>query len=79
VELERLRQPPFNFAQNDGKGERVKDMGVAWGQAFQIGGVGFGTVFVVLGILAGVLLLVGLAIRRVTRGKGEANSEKKGD
>ncbi len=54
-------------------------MGVAWGQAFQIGGIGFGTVFLVLIILAGVLALVGLVIRRTSRGKGEANSEQKGD
>ena len=54
-------------------------MGVSWGQAFQIAGTGFGTVFLVLSILAGAVVLVGLAIRRTGQGKGEANSEKKGD
>ena len=54
-------------------------MGVAWGQAFQIGGMGFGTVFLVLIILAGVIALVGLASRRIGRSRGEANSERKGD
>jgi Na+-transporting methylmalonyl-CoA/oxaloacetate decarboxylase gamma subunit len=61
-------------------------MGASWGQAFQIAGVGFGTVFLVLSILAGAVVLVGLAIRRTGQGKaeagqgkGKANSEKKGD
>jgi Na+-transporting methylmalonyl-CoA/oxaloacetate decarboxylase gamma subunit len=53
-------------------------MGVDWGQAFQIGGIGFGTVFLVLSILAGAVVLVGLGIRRISRGKDEANSAKKG-
>lgn len=52
-------------------------MGVDWGRAFQIGGIGFGFVFIILTILAVAMLLVGLAIRRITRGRGEANSEKK--
>jgi len=52
-------------------------MGVDWGQAFQIGGVGFGTVFLVLIILAGVISLTGLAVKRISRGKDEANSKKK--
>jgi len=54
-------------------------MDVTWGQAFQIGGMGFGFVFVILTILAVAVFLVGLGLRRITRGKGEANSEKKGD
>ena len=54
-------------------------MGVDWGQAFHIGGVGFGTVFLVLIILAGAISLIGLTIRRINRGKGEANSAQKGD
>jgi len=54
-------------------------MGVDWGQAFQIGGVGFGTVFLVLIILAGVISLTALAVKRISRGKGEANSKKKED
>jgi Na+-transporting methylmalonyl-CoA/oxaloacetate decarboxylase gamma subunit len=54
-------------------------MGISWGQAFQVGGMGFGTVFLVLSILAGAIVLVGLGIRRISRGEGEANREKKGD
>jgi Na+-transporting methylmalonyl-CoA/oxaloacetate decarboxylase gamma subunit len=40
-------------------------MGVSWGQAFQIGGIGFGMVFVILTILAVAVVLVGLAISRI--------------
>jgi len=54
-------------------------MEVAWGQAFHIGGIGFGTVFLVLIILAGAISLVGLAVRRISRGKGEADSAQKKD
>jgi len=54
-------------------------MDVTWGEAFRIGGMGFGFVFMILIILAVAVFLVGLALRRATRGKGEANSEKKGD
>jgi Na+-transporting methylmalonyl-CoA/oxaloacetate decarboxylase gamma subunit len=61
-------------------------MDITWGEAFRIGGTGFGTVFVVLSILAGAVVLVGLALRRTGQGKAEAgqgkaeaNSEKKGD
>jgi len=54
-------------------------MEVAWGQAFQIGGVGFGTVFLVLIILAGAISLIGLAVKRISRGKDEASSKKKED
>ena len=54
-------------------------MGVDWGQAFHIGGVGFGTVFLVLVILAVAISLVAIAVRRISRGKDNANSEHKGD
>lgn len=52
-------------------------MGVDWGQAFYIGGAGFGTVFVVLIILAGAISLVGLAVKRIGRGKEETSNQKK--
>ena len=52
---------------------------VDWPQALRIGGAGFGTVFLVLVILAGAISLVGLAVRRSGRGKGEANSAQKGE
>jgi len=65
-------------------------MAVDWGFAGQIGGFGFGLVFAVLIILAVVIWVVGLAIRRASTGKGETNKseisseakkeeEKKGD
>jgi Na+-transporting methylmalonyl-CoA/oxaloacetate decarboxylase gamma subunit len=66
-------------------------MDITWGEAFRIGGMGFGTVFLVLSILAGAVVLVGLAIRRTGQGEaeadqgkaeagqGKANSGKKGD
>jgi Na+-transporting methylmalonyl-CoA/oxaloacetate decarboxylase gamma subunit len=50
-----------------------------WAQAGQIGGVGFGLVFAVLIILAVAVWVVGLVIRRIGAGKGEAEEKKKGD
>ena len=52
---------------------------VDWPQALRVGGTGFGTVFLVLVILAGAIALIGLAIRRMGRGKDEANSAQKGE
>ena len=46
-------------------------MAVDWGRAFQIGSVGFGTVFLVLGILATVIALTAVALRRIGRGKSK--------
>ena len=54
-------------------------MGVDWGQASQIGGVGFGTVFLVLVILAVAISLIAMAVRRISRGKDNANGAQKGD
>jgi len=54
-------------------------MVVDWGRAFQIGGTGFGTVFLVLVILAVVIVLIGLAAKKLSRDKNKANSEQKGD
>jgi Na+-transporting methylmalonyl-CoA/oxaloacetate decarboxylase gamma subunit len=42
-------------------------MSVDWSQAFQIGGIGFGTVFLVLGILAAALSLIAVVVRRIHR------------
>ena len=53
-------------------------MAVDWGQAFQIGGVGFGTVFLVLGILAAAIALTAIAVRRIGRGKSK-DSIQEGD
>jgi Na+-transporting methylmalonyl-CoA/oxaloacetate decarboxylase gamma subunit len=52
-------------------------MGVNWGEALRIGGTGFGLVFVVLIILAVIISLIGLAIKRINRDK--ANNTQKGE
>ncbi|MEE8413965.1 MAG: OadG family transporter subunit [Dehalococcoidales bacterium] len=53
-------------------------MAVDWGQAIQIGGVGFGTVFLVLVILALVLWLMGLVFSKIGDGTEEPTDTKKG-
>ena len=51
-----------------------------WGQAGQIGGIGFGLVFAVLIVLAITVWLTGLVVGKIVSGKKEANAEKeKGD
>ena len=50
-------------------------MAVDWGRAFQIGGVGFGTVFLVLGILATAVALIAIVARRVGRGKSKDSTQ----
>ncbi len=52
---------------------------VDWGFAGQIGGLGFGLVFVVLIILAVAIWLTGIVLRKISTGKGEASDKKKGD
>ena len=54
-------------------------MGIDWGQAFYIGGAGFGTVIVVLAILAGAISLVAVAVRRIGRGDDKTDTTEKGD
>jgi Na+-transporting methylmalonyl-CoA/oxaloacetate decarboxylase gamma subunit len=54
-------------------------MAVDWGFAGQVGGVGFTLVFVVLTILAVAVWVVGLVLRRIGTGKGEAEEKKKGE
>jgi Na+-transporting methylmalonyl-CoA/oxaloacetate decarboxylase gamma subunit len=54
-------------------------MGIDWGQAFYIGGAGFGTVLLVLAALAGVILLVAVALRRISRGRDKPDITQKGD
>jgi len=54
-------------------------MEVPWGQAVQIAGVGFGTVFALLIILAIIIWLTGLVLGKISAGKSETNSQKKGD
>ena len=54
-------------------------MAVDWGFAGQVGGFGFGLVFLVLIILAVAIWLVGLILGKIGAGKGEAEDKKKGD
>ena len=54
-------------------------MGVDWGFAGQIGGFGFGLVFVVLIILALAIWLTGLILSKITASKGEVSNKEKGD
>jgi len=42
-------------------------MSIDWGHAFYIGGIGFGTVFVVLGILAAALAVTAVAVQKISR------------
>ncbi len=53
-------------------------MGIDWGFAGQIGGVGFGMVFMLLIILAVVIWLVGVVLSKFSIGKGETSDKKKG-
>ncbi len=53
-------------------------MGVDWGFAGQIGGVGFGMVFMLLIILAVVIWLVGVVLSKINTSKGETRNKKKG-
>jgi Na+-transporting methylmalonyl-CoA/oxaloacetate decarboxylase gamma subunit len=46
-------------------------MGVDWGLAGQIAGIGFGLVFVVLTVLALAIWLVGSVLSKIDSGKGE--------
>ncbi len=54
-------------------------MGVDWGFAGQIGGFGFGLVFVVLIVLALAIWLTGLILSKITASKGEVSDKEKGD
>ena len=54
-------------------------MEVPWGQALQIGGIGFGLVFAVLIILALAIWLTGLAFGKIGTGKAEVNNKRKED
>ena len=51
-------------------------MGVDWRLAGQIGGIGFGLVFVVLTVLALAIWLVGLVLSKIGSGKGETGNRK---
>ena len=47
-------------------------MEIDWGQALQIGGIGFGMVFVVLTILAITVWLIGLLLMKMDAGHKKA-------
>ncbi len=53
-------------------------MGVDWGFAGQVGGVGFGMVFGLLIILAVVIWLTGKVVNKTSAGKNENDNAKKG-
>ena len=52
---------------------------VDWGQAWQIGGVGFGVVFVILIILAIAIWIVGRVLNKISASKSETGEKKEGD
>ena len=51
-------------------------MGVDWGFAGQIGGVGFGMVFMLLIILTIVIWLTGIVLSKISTGKGRTGDRK---
>ena len=53
-------------------------MGVDWGFAGQVGGVGFGMVFALLIILAVVIWLTGLVVNRTSPDKNKTDDAEKG-
>ena len=53
-------------------------MEIDWAQAWQVGGIGFGLVFVVLAILAVVTWLLSLVLNRNSSGGDEAETKKEG-
>ena len=57
-------------------------MDIPWGQAVQVGGVGFGMVFALLIILAVIVWLTGVVLNKTSIRKSETsetNDEKKGE
>ncbi len=53
-------------------------MGVDWGFAGQVGGIGFGMVFALLIVLALVVWLTGVVVNRIGGGKDKADNAKEG-
>jgi Na+-transporting methylmalonyl-CoA/oxaloacetate decarboxylase gamma subunit len=54
-------------------------MGVDWGFAGLVGSVGFGMVFILLGILAVVIALTGLVLDKISAARSETGDEEKGE
>jgi Na+-transporting methylmalonyl-CoA/oxaloacetate decarboxylase gamma subunit len=54
----------------------METVAIDWGEAWQISGMGFGLVFLVLAMLAIAIWLIGLVLRRMDgRGSSEATDE----
>ena len=53
-------------------------MGIDWGFAGQVGGVGFGMVFALLIILAVVIWLTGLMVSKISSDKNKTDNTKRG-
>ena len=53
-------------------------MGIDWGFAGQVGIIGFGMVFALLVILAGVIWLTGLVVNRTSTIKNKTDNQEKG-
>ena len=58
---------------------RDKDMGVDWGFAGLVSGVGFGVVFGVLVLLAVIIRLVGLVLNKISPIEDATNNKGKGE
>ncbi len=54
-------------------------MGVDWGFAGLVSGVGFGVVFGVLVLLAVIIRLVGLVLNKISPIEGATNNKGKGE
>ncbi len=54
-------------------------MEIPWGQAVQVGGVGFGMVFALLIILAIVIWLTGVILSKISIHVSETSDKKKGE
>jgi len=53
-------------------------MGIDWGFAGQVGGMGFGMVFALLVILGVVIWLTGIVVNKTSTSKNETDETKKG-
>ena len=54
-------------------------MEVDWGYAGQVGGIGFGMVFMLLVILMVVVVLVGAIVKKVEASKNQPDGGEKGE
>ena len=54
-------------------------MGLDWGQAGLVGGIGFGMVFLLLIILMVVVILTGTILNKIEARKNRPTTEEKGE